>query len=219
MKKLVIYFFLIYLLAWKFVGVAQAKDKYDEVIFTEQAQLIFDTTIHDWKDLYELPSIDQIRCMAQNIYFEARAESMLGKTAVGWVTKNRVLDSRWPSTYCEVVHQGPHRESWKTKQDESLADEDRIYYPRKHRCQFSWYCDGEKDTIWVQYMNGTSIETNANAWRDSVHIALDTMSNRLYDNTAGATYYYNHNLVYPHWAKVFEITEIIGNHTFMKGDH
>ena len=45
------------------------------------------------------------------------------------------------------------------------------------------------------------------------------MSDRLYDNTAGATYYYNHNLVYPHWAKVFEITEIIGNHTFMKGDH
>ena len=219
MKKLVIYFFLIYLLAWKFVGVAQAKDKYDEVIFTEQAQLIFDTTIHDWKDLYELPSIDQIRCMAQNIYFEARAESMLGKTAVGWVTMNRVNDSRWPDTVCKVVHQGPHRESWKTKQDETLADEDRIYYPRKHRCQFSWYCDGEKDTIWVQYMNGNSIESNANAWRDSVHIALDTMSDRLYDNTAGATYYYNHNLVYPHWAKVFEITEIIGNHTFMKGDH
>ena len=76
MKRLVIYFFLIYLFAWKLVSYAEAKDKYDEVIFTEQAQLIFTTTLHDWKDLYDLPSEDQIRCMAQNIYFEARAESM-----------------------------------------------------------------------------------------------------------------------------------------------
>ena len=161
----------------------------------------------------------ELKCMAENIYFEGRAEPMVGKIAIGHVVLNRIEDSRFPNTICEVVKQGPVRESWKTKKDPDLADKDRKFYPIKNRCQFSWYCDGEKDTIWVQYMNGTSIETNANAWRDSVHIALDTMSNRLYDNTAGATYYYNHNLVYPHWAKVFEITEIIGNHTFMKGDH
>ena len=162
---------------------------------------------------------DELWCLANNIYFEARAESYAGKQAVANVTQNRLESKDHPDSYCGVVKEGPHRESWKTKKDETLPDSERIYYPRKHRCQFSWYCDGEKDTIWVQYMNGNSIETNANAWRDSVHIALDTMSNRLYDNTAGATYYYNHNLVYPHWAKVFEITEIIGNHTFMKGDH
>ena len=153
MKKFIIYFFLFYLFAWKVVGIAQAQDKNDGVILTEQAQLIFDTTIHDWKDLYDLPPIAQIKCMAQNIYFEARAESMLGKTAVGWVTVNRVEDKRWPETVCKVVHQGPHRESWKTKQDKTLADEDRIYYPRKHRCQFSWYCDGKKDIIWANYQD------------------------------------------------------------------
>ena len=51
---------------------------------------------------------------------------------------------------------------------------------------------------------------------EAVHIALDTMAQTLYDNTGGATYYYAHNIVYPSWAKKFIVTEVIGNHTFMK---
>jgi N-acetylmuramoyl-L-alanine amidase len=118
--------------------------------------------------------------------------------------------------YFEVVKEAVMRESWKTRQDKTLDKSKRIYYPKKHQCQFSWWCDGEKDTIWVQYMNGTTIDSNMSAWRDSVHIALDTISNHLYDNTQGATYYYAHNIVYPHWAKEFQLTEVIGNHTFMR---
>jgi len=162
--------------------------------------------------------IDQqeLWCLSQNIYFEARAESYSGKQAVANVTRNRLKSEAHPNTYCGVVKEGPVRESWKTKQDKTLDKSERIYYPRKHRCQFSWWCDGEKDTIWVQYMNGTTIDSNMSAWRDAVHIALDTMSNHLYDNTGGATYYYAHNIVYPSWAKVYDVTEVIGNHTFMK---
>ena len=159
---------------------------------------------------------DELWCLSQNIYFEARAESYSGKQAVANVTRNRLKSEAHPNTYCSVVKEGPVRESWKTKQDKTLDKSERIYYPRKHRCQFSWWCDGEKDTIWVQYMNGTTIDSNMSAWRDSVHIALDTISNHLYDNTSGATYYYAHNIVYPHWAKVYDVTEVIGNHTFMK---
>jgi len=65
-------------------------------------------------------------------------------------------------------------------------------------------------------MNGDTIESNQNAWRDSVHIALDTISGHLYDNTGGATYYYAQAIVFPYWAKEFEVTEVIGNHTFME---
>jgi spore germination cell wall hydrolase CwlJ-like protein len=158
----------------------------------------------------------ELWCLSQNIYMEARAESYSGKQAVANVTRNRVKSTDHPNTYCAVVKEGPVRESWKTKKDPSIPQSERVYIPLKHRCQFSWWCDGEKDTIWVQYMNGTPIESNMNAWRDSVHIALDTISNHLYDNTQGATYYYAHNIVYPHWAKVYEITEVIGNHTFMR---
>ena len=157
----------------------------------------------------------QLWCLSQNIYFEARAESYSGKQAVANVTRNRVKSEAHPDSYCGVVKEAVMRESWKTR-GKDVPKSERKFYPVKHRCQFSWWCDGEKDTIWVQYMNGTTIDSNMSAWRDSVHIALDTMSNHLYDNTQGATYYYAHNIVYPHWAKDYELTEVIGNHTFMK---
>ena len=74
----------------------------------------------------------ELKCMAENIYFEGRAEPMVGKIAIGHVVMNRIEDKRFPDTICGVVKQGPVRESWKTKKDPTLADEDRIYYPRKH---------------------------------------------------------------------------------------
>jgi len=61
---------------------------------------------------------DEIDCMAKNIYFEAKTESIKGQVAVGLVTLNRVLGRHYPDTVCEVV------------------------YERK---QFSWYSDGLSD--------------------------------------------------------------------------
>ena len=162
----------------------------------------------------------QMICIAENIYFEARAESIEGKAAVANVTRNRVKSSLFPNTYCEVVYQGPVRESWKTKQHKDLADEDRVYYPRKHRCQFSWYCDGQKDIIWANYeRTGETISLNAQAWRQSVEIAIWTLGYggmRVNDNTHGALWYYAHNIVLPNWAAEKHTTAIIGGHTFQK---
>lgn len=162
----------------------------------------------------------EVQCLAENIYFEARAESFSGKAAVGNVTRNRVNDKRWPNTYCGVVTQGPVRESWKTKQHKNLADSERVYYPRKHRCQFSWYCDGIKDVIWAnKEKTGQTIEGNARAWREAVEVAiyvLEVGKMRIVDNTNGAVFYYAHNLVYPNWAETKELVGVLGNHTFMK---
>jgi spore germination cell wall hydrolase CwlJ-like protein len=47
----------------------------------------------------------QLYCLAQNIYFESRGESLEGQAAVAWVTLNRVLDHRFPNTICKVVWQ------------------------------------------------------------------------------------------------------------------
>lgn len=161
---------------------------------------------------------NEVLCLAENIYFEARAESYSGKAAVGNVTRNRVLDKRWPSTYCEVVQQGPKRESWKTKQTPDKND--AVYYPIKHRCQFSWYCDGEKDVIWANYeKTGQTIKGNARAWKESVELAIMIAGKTkltVTDNTDGAVYYYAHNLVYPSWAKTKSYIGVLGNHTFMK---
>lgn len=57
-------------------------------------------------------------CLAKNIYFEARNESLKGQMAVAIVTMRRVQDPRYPNTVCGVV------------------------YDNK---QFSWYSDGLSD--------------------------------------------------------------------------
>ena len=67
----------------------------------------------------------ELRCLALNIYWEARSEPLDGQLAVAGVTLNRVASKKFPNTICEVVKQ--------TKR------------PRLHRCQFSWNCDGESD--------------------------------------------------------------------------
>jgi len=160
---------------------------------------------------------EELKCMAENIYFEARHEPMAGKVAVGQVVLNRIKDKRFPATICEVVKQGPHRESWKTKKNPDLKSEERKYYPRKNRCQFSWYCDGKKDIIWATYMNGDVIQENMTAWRDSIHVALFMMSGNMKDDiTHGAVFYYNPHIANPAWGAIYKETIIIGNHRFMK---
>ena len=203
-------------------GIAVADDR--KFNFPHAAELTEQAKSIVWQEVNEskIPNSKhrQMICLAENIYFEARAEGVEGKAAVANVTRNRVHSQDFPNSYCDVVYQGPVRESWKTKQHADLPDSERIYYPRKHRCQFSWYCDGKRDIIWANCeKTGQTIKLNADAWRQSVEVAIWTLgygSYRVNDNTDGALYYYAHNLVYPGWADEKDLTVIIGNHTFMK---
>ena len=157
----------------------------------------------------------ELKCMAENIYFEGRAEPMVGKVAIGKVVMNRIKSDRHPNDICGVVHEGPHRESWKTR-GKDVKDEERKFYPIRNKCDFSWYCDGKKDIVWVSYMDGTPIDANATAWRDSVNVALFVMTGELRDVTNGADHYYNYNISNPYWAPLMIETAVIGNHRFMK---
>ena len=74
----------------------------------------------------------QVECLAKNIYFEARNEPFAGQLAVALVTLNRVYDDTFPNTVCDVVYQGIHTNDG---------------FPKRNRCQFSWYCDGASDEI------------------------------------------------------------------------
>jgi spore germination cell wall hydrolase CwlJ-like protein len=65
----------------------------------------------------------QLRCLTQNIYWEAASEPFEGKVAVAQVTLNRANSSQFPNDVCAVVYQK------------------NIIYS-KVVCQFSWYCDG-----------------------------------------------------------------------------
>ena len=164
-------------------------------------------------------NLDEIYCMAQNIYFEARHESMIGKIAIAHVVMNRIESKDFPNTVCKVVKQGPIRESWKTRKYPNLPKEERIYWPRRDRCQFSWYCDGHRDMLWVTYKDGTIIPQNMNAWRDSIHVALFVINGKWQvDPTDGATFYYNPNIANPSWAGRYTETAIYGNHRFMTNE-
>ena len=157
----------------------------------------------------------ELKCMAENIYFEGRAEPMVGKVAIGKVVMNRIASDRHPNDICGVVHEGPHRESWKTR-GKNVPEEDRKFFPIRNKCDFSWYCDGKKDIVWVSYMDGTPIDSNATAWRDSINVALFVMTGELRDVTNGADHYYNYNISNPYWVGAMDETAVIGNHRFMK---
>lgn len=135
-------------------------------------------------------------CLALNTYHEAKNQSMVGQIATAQVVMNRVADDRYPNTVCEVVKQGPHRPSWEDPEKE---------YPIRHRCQFSWYCDGKPD-----------VPKNEKAWKKAQDVAFLVLYNRInLDVTEGATHYHA-TYVRPAWARTKTRTTRIEKHIFYR---
>ena len=135
-------------------------------------------------------------CLALNTYHEAKNQSTVGQIATAQVVMNRVEDRRFPNTVCEVVKQGPTRPSWEDPNKE---------YPIKHRCQFSWYCDGKSD-----------VPKNEKAWRKAQDVAFLVLYNKIQlDVTEGATHYHA-TYVKPAWAKTKKRTTRIEKHIFYR---
>ena len=145
-------------------------------------------------------------CLAQNIYWESRPDNLAGMAAVADVVLNRMHDDRWPNTICEVVKQGPVYESWKTRQTED--PDDAVFYPKRNRCQFSWYCDGKPEKV---------LNPDENTkWRQAQEIAYKMVhQNYLRGISEGATHYHA-TYVDPSWAKEFQLIGRIGLHIFYR---
>ncbi|SHJ06036.1 Cell Wall Hydrolase [Ruegeria lacuscaerulensis ITI-1157] len=80
-----------------------------------------------WLDqLPEATGGEDLKCLAEALYFEARGESVQGQFAVAEVIMNRVKSSRFPDTVCGVIRQGTGK---------------------KYQCQFTYTCDGYKEVI------------------------------------------------------------------------
>ena len=137
-------------------------------------------------------------CLALNTYHEAKNQSLVGQIATAQVVMNRVEDNRFPNTICEVVKEGPTRPSWEDPDKE---------YPIKHRCQFSWYCDGKDDT-----------PKNEKAWKKAQDVAFLVIYDKIkLDVTEGATHYHA-TYVKPSWAKTKKRTTRIEKHIFYRGE-
>lgn len=125
----------------------------------------------------------QWHCLAEAIYFEARSESPKAQRAVAEVIMNRVESRRYPNTVCEVINQGASR---------------------KHRCQFSYNCDGIPEAIHEQ-----------RAWSRAKDIAKDMVTADVRPLTGGATHYHT-TAVRPFWSKRLVRTAKYGAHIFYK---
>ena len=131
-------------------------------------------------------------CLALNTYHEAKNQSMIGQVATAQVVMNRVADSRYPNTVCEVVKQGPKYKG---------SD-----VPVRHKCQFSWFCDGKSDEP----------RKDSKEWRMAQEYARIVLSGRIVlDVTEGATHYHA-TYVKPSWARTKTRTTRIESHIFYR---
>jgi spore germination cell wall hydrolase CwlJ-like protein len=110
--------------------------------------------------------------------------------AVADVVLNRVEDSRFPDTICDVVQDG--------------------YVPGRRDCQFSWYCDGKSDNpqdeeAWAKAQSVAWMIVKAEAYRGI---------------SEGATNYHAHyvNPIWNRSKRGYSITRIgrIGDHIFYR---
>lgn len=114
----------------------------------------------------------ELICLAENIYYEARNQGPTGMIAVGYVTKNRVLSPRWDGTYCGVVYDG------KKENGEYVLN----------KCQFSWVCDGRQDVV-----------HNIPKWNEVKDLAEKVITGEVPDPTNKATFYHTTDIE-PWWA-------------------
>jgi len=135
------------------------------------------------KTVIEIPTKKDMTCLAQAIYFEARGEPLEGQRAVGNVVLNRVADPHYPKTVCGVVFQNEHA---------------------RHRCQFSFACDGLADT-----------PPDTRAWHHARKLAATLLTSKRHDDTGHATHYHA-NYVQPDWANALQPTVDIGHHLFYR---
>ena len=129
-----------------------------------------------------------IRCLAENIYYEARGESLKGQIAVALVTLHRAKNNhRGKSTVCGVVYDS---------------------------YQFSWTLDDKRKiaegSAWKRAQKlARNIANGGGDYEDTVQ----TVAAKL----AGADHYHA-DYVAPKWAKDMRLVAVVGSHRFYKRD-
>jgi N-acetylmuramoyl-L-alanine amidase len=126
----------------------------------------------------------EISCLAENIYYEARGESLNGQYAVAEVTMNRVKAPRYPKTVCGVVYD--------TRWDVSR---------RRFVGHFSWTETHDRSDPWGP------------PWEQAKKVAT-TVYNDSYMPLVPDALHYHAIDVQPAWARQMHAVARIGNHVF-----
>jgi spore germination cell wall hydrolase CwlJ-like protein len=132
----------------------------------------------------------EINCLARNIYFEARGETVDGKIAVGVVTINRLVSNLFPNSICSVVYQQDKRQEGNTV------------------CQFEWVCREElKEHV-----------PQGPAWKESKRIATLLVNNGYYiyyKLVDGALFFHADYLPFS-WDRQYRRVAKVGQHIFYR---
>lgn len=127
-----------------------------------------------------------LTCLAMNVYFEARGESLVGQQAVAEVTLNRVASGRYPNTVCGVVFQ-------------------RNWDPLRGRYVGAF--------SWTEFEKVTPPE--GEAWDRALDVAQSVYSGRVPPRLRGALHYHADH-IRPSWARERRQIARIGNHVFYR---
>ena len=162
-----------------------------EVIAIKEPVMIVANKLPDVQvELKEIkPSrVDQIRCMAHNIYYEAGGEPFMGQVAVARVVMNRVLHG-FAANPCQVIYQ--------TTKRYDVESERAIIH-----CQFSWVCQGKLKP-----------DTNSERYKTAESIAEQVIhEDKWKDEIPNTVLFFHNKTVKPRWPYKHEFT--IGNHLF-----
>jgi spore germination cell wall hydrolase CwlJ-like protein len=142
---------------------------------------------HQWVGSALPPTVfsaQEQRCLSAGIYFEARGESVKGQAAVAQVILNRVRNPVYPNSICGVVYQNM---KW------------------RHRCQFSFACDGIKDRV-----------ASREHYEMAEEVALAVTAGRIWLPEVGSSTHYHATYVSPRWARTMEKMKKIGRHIFYR---
>jgi spore germination cell wall hydrolase CwlJ-like protein len=128
----------------------------------------------------------ELRCLAENIYFEARGEPLKGQYAVAEVTLNRLASPDFPDSVCEVVHY----KRWDPLRKRFVA-------------HFSWTQHKVRRT------------PAGPAWQKAMEIAT-AVYDRAHQPVVPGAMFYHATSVRPSWAKAQRTVARIGNHIFYR---
>ena len=153
----------------------------------DSLSVVFNKVTQPTIALKDVPT-DDLKCMAENIYYEAGNQSYVGKLAVGQVVLNRVKTPGYPNTVCKVIYEG------------SQSAQTSI-------CQFSWLCDADRKAI----------NKSSEYWKQSLKAASELLARQgsILDITEGATNYHA-SYVNPAWSKQLHYVATIDQHIFYR---
>jgi spore germination cell wall hydrolase CwlJ-like protein len=128
----------------------------------------------------------ELKCLAENVYHEARGEPLEGQYAVAEVTMNRVRSRAFPKSVCEVVHE----KRWDVRRRRDVG-------------AFSWT---EIDSL---------RPPRGAAWQQALEVATAVYDGMHAPRVPNALHYHA-DYIKPSWAKPSRRVATIGSHVFYR---